>query len=56
MMHHKFATISWEDPMSFKDSNPQTVLVDLISTDDAENATIEFEPAQLKLVSRAVEL
>lgn len=38
------------------DHNPQTVLADLISTDDAENANIEFEPGRLNLTNRAVEL
>ena len=55
-MLQTFEMISREDALSFKDSNFQTVLADLISTDDAENATIEFEPVRLNLVNRAVEL
>lgn len=34
----------------------ESTLSDCISTDDAENEAIEFEPAQLNLMSRAVEL
>ena len=42
--------------MSANENKPQTLLTDLISIDEADNETIEFEPPQLNLMNRAVEL
>lgn len=42
--------------MTENNSNPHTLLTDLISTDDAENDAIEFEPDRLNLIDRAADL
>lgn len=55
-MPQTLKTISLEDAMSVNGSDPETVLADLIATDDADNEAIEFEPARLNLEVRAVEI
>ncbi|MGO0604800.1 hypothetical protein [Brevibacterium linens] len=42
--------------MSVNYSGPHSLLIYLISIDEEENEAIEFEPARLKLMNRAVEL